>query len=75
MPSAIQKAVSDRVASLTGGASQYRHVAGELLRRHGRFLEPILGRLLQVTNDTALQARIGQLMQLATEIAWKGYNR
>jgi hypothetical protein len=61
----MELALRQQIAKLEDPSSNVRSEAINMLRKHGRFSEPILKNILQATNDPKLKARINQIINSA----------
>ncbi len=61
----MENEIRQQALSLEGSAVDVQSAGAEIMRRHGRFAEPVLKTLLGETNDPGLRARIQQLIDYA----------
>jgi hypothetical protein len=61
----MENEIRHQAAGLKGSAIDVQGAAAEIMRKHGRFAEPVLKTLLGETNDPELRERIQQLIGYA----------
>jgi len=62
-----ERSIIQQVAKLGGSSAEIRNEAATIIRRHGRFSEPVLKNIREQITDPKLRARIDQLLSLARE--------
>jgi hypothetical protein len=63
----MERAIQQQVAKLESASSDIQSIARTIIRKHGRFSEPVLKSILEKTTDTKLRWRIKQIMKTASE--------
>jgi hypothetical protein len=61
-----EQAIQQQVAQLGDSSPDIQSLAAAIIRRHGRFSEPVLKSILEKTNDTKLRWRIKQIIKTAS---------
>lgn len=61
----LEQAIQKQLELLKGRTADVPTVAMQIIRKHGRFAEPVLKAVLEQTNDPWLRARIGQVIRSA----------
>ena len=61
----LESEIRLQAAGLEGSAIDVQGAAAEIMRKHGRFAEPVLKTLLGATSDPGLRVRIQQLIDYA----------
>ena len=64
----MEQAIRQQIAMLGDSSADVRNEATRILRKHGRFSEPILKNISQATSDPILKARIEQIIK-STRVA------
>jgi hypothetical protein len=60
-----EEAIQQQVAKLGDSSADIRREAARIIRRHGRFSEPVLKRIREKTSDAKLRSRIDELIVFA----------
>lgn len=61
----VEKSITQQVAKLGDSSADIRNEAATIIRKHGRFAEPVLRSIREETSDAKLRARIDELIALA----------
>ncbi|HKS41020.1 MAG TPA: hypothetical protein VJX74_10455 [Blastocatellia bacterium] len=63
----MERAIQQQVAKLESASSDIQSIARTIIRKHGRFSEPVLKSILEKTTNTKLRRRIEQIIKTASE--------
>ena len=63
----MERAVRQQIAKLKSDSPDIQSVARTIIRKHGRFSEPVLKSILEKTTDMKLRSRIKQIIKTASE--------
>ena len=63
----MERAIQQQVAKLESASPDIQSIARTIIRKHGRFSEPVLKTILESTTDTKLRSRIEQIIKTASE--------
>lgn len=63
----MERAIQQQLAMLESASPDIQSVARTIIRKHGRFSEPVLKGILEKTADSKLRSRIEQIIKTANE--------
>ncbi len=63
----MERAIQQQVAKLKSASPDIQSIARMIIRKHGRFSEPVLKSILERTTDAKLRSRIEQIIKTASE--------
>jgi hypothetical protein len=63
----MERAIQQQVAMLESDSADIQSVARTIIRKHGRFSEPVLKGILEKTKDSKLRSRIEQIIKTTNE--------
>ncbi len=63
----MERAIQQQVANLESASPDLQSIARTIIRKHGRFSEPVLKSILEKTTDRKLRSRIEQIIKTTSE--------